>query len=392
MSNRQIDDTIVKLQRVGLIEHIPQSDLALSAHKIEAKADDTPWFLQLFLGFSGLVSGLLLIGFFFLLMSSILDDASAQFIISIILIGASFGLFKISRSGRNTFLSSLAFALSIAGQGFLCAALFSFDLELPLGVWLFLLVQAALIIAMPNFVHRLLSSFIALGCLIYLLSFYNAAEVSAALLALITSAIGLNHYTILRSTPTLWRASVSEICRATSYASALMLLTVSVYIIAAEYGRHIINQHTLFNYHYPLAQGLLILASVYATHLILRRYRTKLLSSTGLMTIFAISVLGMVSVYVSGLLATSLVIVIAMANSQRVLMGLGILALVSYVCWYYYQLDTSLLLKAGSMLLIGVGILIMRWLLVSQYFNIGNNSGATATRTPPPINREETSS
>lgn len=391
MNKRQMDDTTAKLQQVGLIEPSSQSDSVLSAHTIEDRADDTPWFLQLFLGFSGLISGLLLIGFFVLLMSSILDDASAQLIIGVILIGASFGLFKVSRSSQNTFLSSLAFALSIAGQGFLAAALISFDLEMPLGVWLFLLVQAALTIAMPNFLHRLLSSFIALGCLIYLFNFYNAAEVSLGLLALITSAVGLNRYAILRSVPVNWRAGISEVSRAISYASALMLLMVSVYFIAAEFGHDIVGHGAIFSYHYPLAQGLLILASLYATHLILRRYNTKLISPSGLIIICAISVLGMISVYVSGLLAASLVIVIAKANSQRVLMALGILALVGYVFWYYYQLDTSLLLKAGSMLLIGVGMLIMRWLLVSQYFNIGNNNDATTVRTPAPIHREESS-
>ena len=74
------------------------------------------------------------------------------------------------------------------------------------------------------------------------------------------------------------------------------------------------------------------------------------------------------SVYVSGLLATSLVIVIAMANSQRVLLGVSIAALVGYIFWYYYQLDTSLLIKAISMLIVGIGMLLLRWRLIQRYF------------------------
>lgn len=74
------------------------------------------------------------------------------------------------------------------------------------------------------------------------------------------------------------------------------------------------------------------------------------------------------SIYVSGLLATSLVIVIAMANSQRILLGAGVFALVGYVFWYYYQLDTSLLVKSISMLIIGISLLLMRWLLIKRYF------------------------
>jgi uncharacterized membrane protein len=77
--------------------------------------------------------------------------------------------------------------------------------------------------------------------------------------------------------------------------------------------------------------------------------------------------LGIISIYVSGLLATSLIIVIAIANSQRVLLGLGVTALVSYIFWYYYQLDTSLLVKSISMLVIGIALLLIRWTLIKGY-------------------------
>ena len=71
--------------------------------------------------------------------------------------------------------------------------------------------------------------------------------------------------------------------------------------------------------------------------------------------------------YVSGLLATSLVIVIAIANSQRVLLALGIAALVGYIFWYYYQLDTSLFIKSASMLAVGITLILMRLLLIKKY-------------------------
>lgn len=80
-----------------------------------------------------------------------------------------------------------------------------------------------------------------------------------------------------------------------------------------------------------MAQGLLILASLYAAYLILKRYRIELLSQSSIVIVGAIAVLGIISIYVSGLLATSLIIVIAMANSQRVLLGLGVLSLISYI-------------------------------------------------------------
>ena len=165
-----------------------------------------------------------------------------------------------------------------------------------------------------------------------------------------------------------------EIMSAIGYASAYVLLSVSVYFIAAEYGNSFANFNSLdsygeaFSYNYYLAQGLLTLASLYAAYLILKRYHIKLLSAAGLLISAAIVLLGIMSIYVSGLLATSLIIIIATANSQRVLLGLSVIALVGYIFWYYYQLDTSLLVKSASMLVIGIALLLLRWLLIKGYF------------------------
>lgn len=56
------------------------------------------------------------------------------------------------------------------------------------------------------------------------------------LLALIAIVTNLQRDTLLRQTPIQWRAGSFDRIKAMGYASALMLLCVSVYFIAAEYG------------------------------------------------------------------------------------------------------------------------------------------------------------
>lgn len=382
----QHTETVRELQQLGLVPKILSTE-----QPITHNGADTPWYLQLFLGVSGLLSGLLLIGFFVLLLSSALRDSSTQFIVGTLLIAAGFALLLASRRHGTTFLTSLAFASSIAGQGFFIAALTGLGLTAPAIVGSILLMQIVLALLMPNFLHRLLNSFVALGCLVYLLSYYHAPEVTAGLLALITAALGLHRYAMLAGVSSQWRPFVAELSRAVTYASAFMLLVISVYVIAAEYTPDIIDYGTSFSYHYPLAQGLLVLASLYATYLILARYRIKLASSAGLLTVCSILILGVISVYVSGLLAASLVIVIAMANSQRVLMVLGIIALVSYIFWYYYQLDTSLLLKSASMLAVAIGLLLLRWLLIHKAFDTVTTPSRAVISLPTRLNPEERS-
>ena len=376
MNNQHSDNVLLQLQQLGLIDG---NVIDARTGETSAKAtiannhsqNDIPWFIQILFGLSGIVASLFLIAFLSLLLFGIdgFDSVIALLITGLVLSAAGFVLFRNKQSRDNTFISSLALAISSAGQAYIAFALFDNNLSHPIDVWLFLIVQAVMTVIMPNRIYRLLGSIMTLGLTVYLLNYYHLPEVSLGLLALITTGSNLSRYSLLQRIPSKWRADVFDIIKAIGYASALMLLCVSVYFIAAEHSHSLASYYgDTFRYNYYLAQGLLTLASLYAAYLILKRYDVKLLSAAGLFIGGAIVLLGIISIYVSGLLATSLIIVIAIANSQRVLLGLGVTALVSYIFWYYYQLDTSLLIKSLSMLIVGLTMLMGRWLLIKRYF------------------------
>ena len=367
--NEQNRDLLL-LQQQGLIDAQNVSDKLLNSAASEAHS---PWFISLLFGMSGLLASLFFIGFLTLLLDNtgLLDSTLAVFIIGGILSVIGGFLFYNARIRHSPFWNSLAFAITLAGQGYIAYALLASEITEPLNIGLLLLVQLLMTVAIPNFIYRLLSATLALSCLFYLLNYYHLSEISLGLLALITSVTHLQRYRLAAFIPHKWRMNALEIISAISYASAYVLLSVSVYFIAAEYGNSFDSLDSYgeaFSYNYYLAQGLLTLASLYAAYFILKRYRIKLLSAAGLLISAAIVLLGIMSIYVSGLLATSLIIIIATANSQRVLLGLGIIALVGYIFWYYYQLDTSLLVKSASMLVIGIALLLLRWVLIKGYF------------------------
>ena len=375
MNNHDPYQARAKLQQLGLLATTTNditADKNAKTDNVEPgnQPDNTPWFINLFFGFSGVVSSVFLVGFLTLLLTQIgiFEHAGLQLIIGIALSAIAFAAFTHKKTRHNTFWNSLAFAISGAGQLYLLFALFSSALTDLSKIWLFVLLQIIMTLIMPNFVYRLLSSMAALGGLVYLLNFYQLPELSIGLLALITIVVNLQRYPLLsrlsdKEQITKGQLVALDISRALSYASAIILLGISVYLISAEYGRNFINNGQVFSYNYILAQGLLILTSLYATYLILKRYYIALLAKPSLIFMGIVIILGILSVYVSGLLATSLVIAIAFANSQRVLLGLGVLSLVGYIFWYYYQLDTSLLIKSGSMLIIGLAVLLLRELL-----------------------------
>ena len=370
--NEQNHDFLL-LQQQGLIDAQNVNHELLSSAQSEARS---PWFISLFFGMSGILASLFFIGFLTLLLDNtgLLDSTLAVFIIGGILSVIGGFLFYNARIRHSPFWNSLAFAITLAGQGYIAYALLASEIAEPLNIMLLLLVQLLMTVAIPNFIYRLLSATLALSCLFYLLNYYHLSEISLGLLALITSVTHLQRYTLAAFIPTKWRMNALEIMSAIGYASAYVLLSISVYFIAAEYGNSFANFNSLdsygeaFSYNYYLAQGLLTLASLYAAYLILKRYHIKLLSAAGLLISAAIVLLGIMSIYVSGLLATSLIIIIATANSQRVLLGLGVIASVGYIFWYYYQLDTSLLVKSVSLFVIGIALLLLRWLLIKSYF------------------------
>ena len=370
--NEQNHDLLL-LQQQGFIDAQNVNDKLLSSAQSEARS---PWFISLFFGMSGILASLFFIGFLTLLLDNtgLLDSTLAVFIIGGILSVIGGFLFYNARIRHSPFWNSLAFAITLAGQGYIAYALLASEIAEPLNTMLLLLVQLLMTVAIPNFIYRLLSATLALSCLFYLLNYYHLSEVSLGLLALITSVTHLQRYTLAAFIPTKWRMNALEIMSAMGYASAYVLLSISVYFIAAEYGNSFANFNSLdsygeaFSYNYYLAQGLLTLASLYAAYLILKRYQVKLRSTAGLLISAAIVLLGIMSIYVSGLLATSLIIIIATANSQRVLLGLGVIASVGYIFWYYYQLDTSLLVKSVSLFVIGIALLLLRWLLIKSYF------------------------
>ncbi|WP_201616388.1 DUF4401 domain-containing protein [Psychrobacter immobilis] len=375
---------LLLLQQHGLINKQNGNDSLLNQTE---SGEHTPWFINILFGFSGIFASLLFIGFLTLILfeTEIFDSIIGVLLTGSILSAIGWSLFHNAHLRHSPFWNSLAFAITVAGQAYIAFALLTNELEQPVNVVILLLIQLFMTIVTPNFIYRLLSAMVALGCVIYLLNFYHLPELSLGLLALMTAVANLQRYSILQHISVKWRSAAFDISKALSYASALMLLSVSVYFIAAEYGGspdsfgNLDNYGDTFSYNYYLAQGLLTLASLYAALLILKRYQVKLLSAAGFIIVFAIAILGVMSIYVSGLLTTSLIIVIAVANSQRVLLGLGVTALVGYIFWYYYQLDTSLLLKSASMLSIGIGLLLMRWVLIKRYFGISKGNGEALT-------------
>jgi lipid-A-disaccharide synthase-like uncharacterized protein len=124
-----------------------------------AAAPDRPLAIGLLLGVSGWAAGLFVLFFVVLLFHP--ESAGQAAISGAILLGAAWALFMAARDGEPVFVAQLALALSIAGQ---CLALYamtkgSHGIAPIAGAALAL--QGVLALAMPNRLHRTLSTLFA---------------------------------------------------------------------------------------------------------------------------------------------------------------------------------------------------------------------------------------
>ena len=135
------------------------TDAASASTDDEAGADspERPWFIGLLLGASGWLAGLFVLVFVAVLLQ--LGSPTTAGGAGALLLAAAWAMFMADREGA--FTGQLALALSIAGQCLVLYAMNSPTLGLgPLAAST-LLLQAALVLVMPNPLHRTLSTFFA---------------------------------------------------------------------------------------------------------------------------------------------------------------------------------------------------------------------------------------
>ena len=117
-----------------------------------------PWYIGLLLGASGWLAGGFLLVFVAMLFHP--DSAGAAAVSGAVLLAAAWGLFKADRDGA--FTSQLALALSFAGQCLVLFAMVEHRHSMAFVAGAACVLQTAMLLLMPNRLHRLMSAFFAL--------------------------------------------------------------------------------------------------------------------------------------------------------------------------------------------------------------------------------------
>lgn len=339
-----------KLLQAGLIEGAPPETGKL----------DSPWYVKLLLAFSGWLAAVLLLCFIGMGFELIMTNSTATLITGGMMIVGAFALLRIS---KNEFVEHLALAVSLAGQALIVFVLFDDSgLDRMMDWLLVALLQIFLTLVMPNFVHRIFSSFVAALAFNMVLSFWGVHYAVGGIVLFMAALCWLYEF----SHPQQMRAK-----QAIGYGLVLALMlfkgtTLYGYHRMIDWmnGEFVPNQLELWNKPWldEIITGMVVLYVVW--HL-LQRYGQPVFERLSIAALLGTVLLCVVSMKVQGITIGIVIMLLGYAGANRVLVGLGIMSLLFYISFYYYTLDATLLAKSQTLLVVGLVLLFIRWLMLN---------------------------
>lgn len=320
----------------------------------ESRERQAPWYVKALLAFSGWLAALFLLGFIGAGFEFVFQNSTAAFIIGAMMIAAAFAILRIP---KNEFVEHLALAVSLAGQALVVYAIFETSHHNYKIAWLLVaLLQVPLAVIMPNFVHRVFSSFMAACALAITLTLMGWAHVVCGIIMLVAALAWLNEFR--------YPHHMAKI-RAIGYGLVLALIQLKGTSLFSDraMGWRLLPQEDEIWAKPWLGEVLIGLVTLYVVYHLLQRSGQAIsgrLSITALLGTFLVC---LVSMKVQGLTVGMVIILLGFASANRLLLGLGIVSLLFYISSYYYLLDATLLSKSLTLLIVGLVLLTGRWLL-----------------------------
>jgi hypothetical protein len=316
----------------------------------------SPWFVRVMLGFAGWIGALFMLSFVGAAMSFIIRSSTASLIAGAIICFSAAVIFRFSK--ERDFVVQFGLATSFAGQ-----ALFIYGL-MEIFKWgngfsyvsvaVFEVVLAAIVV---NEIHRAATSFAAAVSLSLALWWYGVPSLAPALITAAMAMIWLHEFS--------W-ADRGSVLRPIGYSLVLAALYCHGTLLMHVYswlGREAVNIAVLARFSYWT--GVLVIGAVflYTVFRLLAREGFGI-KDRPMQTALVAAALVAIASYKAPGIATGLVIVLlGYANANRVLTGLGVFSLIAYLSLYYYQLQTTLLVKSASLVATGIVLLVARFAL-----------------------------
>jgi uncharacterized membrane protein len=321
----------------------------------EAGKLESPWYVKVLLAFCGWLAALFLLGFIGVGFQFIMKSSTASFITGGAMIG---GAFAILRMPKNEFFEHLSLAVSLAGQALVVLAIFDITKRNDEMAWMLVaLLQVPLAIVMPNYVHRVFSSFVAAFSFSMTLTSMGAPYVFSSVIMFLAVWLWLNEFR--------YPQHMRKI-RAIGYGLVLALIQLkgtALFRYETMAWRSVPNQPELWVQPW-MGEVLAGAVTLYVVWQLLQRHGQAISERLAIMALLSTLLLCAVSMEARGLTVGMVIMLLGFEGGNRVLLGLGIVSLLFFISSYYYLLDETLLAKAQTLLIVGLVHLTVRWLML----------------------------
>jgi len=332
----------------------------------ETQETHTPWYVRVMLGVAGFIAAVFLLGFVGVGLAFVLENKIASLAVGFMMIAAAYAVFR--AAPHSDFGSMFALAVSFAGQALVAYGVWGVLNQRSSQPWLAIcVIEAILALAMPNFIHRVVSAYAAVLALAVALASSGAEGVAGGLVALAVAGLWLNEVRLAKH-----HAVVTPI----GYGLTLAFIQVEGSNFTAHSVMAIFGSPAR-SWAMPwMGEVLVVAAFLFAVWTLLRRAGWTLPESKSLLSLAVAAAVGAASFKAPGVAAGLMIVLVGFANGNRLLAGLGVAALLYYVSSYYYLLDATLLAKAGVLAASGVVLLAARWLLLTVIMPKGASADA----------------
>jgi hypothetical protein len=309
----------------------------------------SPWYVRTMLGLAGWIGALFLALFVGAAFTFVMESAGAAMTLGAVFCGAALLMF--AKFAGNDFVEQFALVVSLLGQVMLVVGIAT-ALQWDGAPTYFAVagVEAALALMVPNFLHRVLA---ASGAAIALALAINQLQLHGLTAPLLSAALAW-----------IWLdagkwATGGPLWRPIGYGLVLALLLVETFRLfdgPAMLG--LTSGDAGWAVNLPLigrAATALVLAGVAV--MLARREGAGTGSRLAQVAVAAAIGLGLVSLGAPGLASALILLLLGFAAGNRLLLALGVLALLGFVSHFYYSLHATLLIKSGLLAVTGIALL-----------------------------------
>jgi hypothetical protein len=331
-----------RLQAAGIVEGDPPA----------ADRARQPWYVRAMLIFSGWLGAIFLFGFIATLIAFAVQSPIGSLTIGLGILAGSRLIFRLP--GTGDFTGQFGLAAAFAGQALCIYGLSELFKGERVDFWLVLAAfEIALVVLLPNFLHRIactLAAALALGMALEKLGVLFAGT---AIVAACCSAVWLSQST--------WGKRIA-VWEAVGIGLAVALTAWDVHMLVGELSHHRAH-YASSGLTLHIGRVLLGAVALGAVAKLLMRDGANLASGRAMAALGGTALLAVASWEAPGLLPGLLVTLLGFASGARFLVGLGVAGMIGFLSWYYYSLNTTLLVKSGVLAATGAVLLLAHLIL-----------------------------